>query len=60
MVLKVDSSKAYDSVERGFLEKVMTKLGFCQKWIELVSHCITTVSCSVPWRGQALGNFTPT
>ncbi|XP_042964706.1 uncharacterized protein LOC122298928 [Carya illinoinensis] len=36
MALKLDISKAYDKIEWGFLEGVMRKLGFGEKWIKLV------------------------
>ncbi|VFQ97974.1 unnamed protein product [Cuscuta campestris] len=34
--LKLDMAKAYDRVEWGFLRKMMEKLGFDSRWIELV------------------------
>ena len=36
MALKLDMSKPYDRVEWQFLEKLMEKLGFNRKWIDLI------------------------
>ena len=41
--IKLDMSKAYDRVEWMFLEKMMTKLGFSEQWVERVMKCVTTV-----------------
>ena len=41
--IKLDMSKAYDRVEWMFLEKIMTKLGFFEQWVERVMKCVTTV-----------------
>ena len=41
--IKLGMSKAYDRVEWMFLEKMMTKLGFSEQWVERVMKCVTTV-----------------
>ena len=47
MAVKLDISKAYDRMEWGFIKKVMEQLGFHERWINLIMHCITTVTYSV-------------
>ncbi|KAA3490359.1 reverse transcriptase [Gossypium australe] len=47
MVVKLDMSKAYDRAEWGFLEVVITKLGFPKDWTELLHRCITSVRYTV-------------
>ncbi|KAL0016440.1 hypothetical protein SO802_003509 [Lithocarpus litseifolius] len=59
MAIKLDISKAYDRVEWAYLESIMRKLGFNEKWISLIMMCVTTVSYSVLINGEPRGNITP-
>ena len=53
MAVKLDMSKTYDRVEWGFIEKVMERLGFHEKWINTIMSCITTVTYFVLINGVA-------
>lgn len=59
VVLKIDMSKAYDRIEWGFLQDMMLKLCFDAKWVNLIMHCVTTVSYSVHCEGREVGPIMP-
>ncbi|CAL1410909.1 unnamed protein product [Linum trigynum] len=60
MAAKLDITKAYDRVDWSFLEAVMTKLGFNERWIHLIMECVTTVSFSLLVNGHKTEWFKPT
>ena len=59
MASKLDMSKAYNRVEWVFLEKIMQKLGFDDKWRALIMRCVTTVSYSIKINGKPKGCIIP-
>ncbi|XP_023911951.1 uncharacterized protein LOC112023571 [Quercus suber] len=60
MAFKLDMSKAYDHVEWAFIEKMIRKLGFNEKWITLMMLCVSAVSYSILINGAPNGFIRPT
>ncbi|XP_010512944.1 PREDICTED: uncharacterized protein LOC104788863 [Camelina sativa] len=59
VAIKTDMSKAYDRVEWLFLEQLLRKLGFDEKWISLLMCCVSSVSYRVLINGEAKENIIP-
>ncbi|VVA41315.1 PREDICTED: reverse mRNAase, partial [Prunus dulcis] len=57
--IKLDMNKAYDRVERDFLEEVMRRMGFVERWISLVMGCVKSVAFAVIINGQSGRRFKP-
>lgn len=55
MALKREMSKAYDRVGWSFLEAMMKRVGFSNRWVNLVVHCVLTASFSFLTNGHPVG-----
>ncbi|VFQ94140.1 unnamed protein product [Cuscuta campestris] len=56
-MIKLDITKAYDTVSWRFLEDVMLALGFPSRFVALVMECVTSASSSIMVNGDSHGFF---
>jgi hypothetical protein len=54
LVLKVDFEKAYDSVDLKFLDYMLGKFGFCDKWRSWMRTCVCSGNMSILVNGCPL------
>ena len=59
IAMKLDISKAYDRVEWPFLQGMMQRMGFPNRWIGWVMGCVTTPSFSILINGKPYANINP-
>ena len=58
--IKLDMHKAYDRVEWNFPKKIMLKMGFNRRWVQLIMACVSSVKYNVRFNSMEIGVFTPT
>lgn len=59
LVFKVDFERAYDAVSWDFLTYMMSRMGFCNKWICWIQGCLKSASISVLVNGSPTSEFIP-
>ncbi|GAU24627.1 hypothetical protein TSUD_289900 [Trifolium subterraneum] len=57
LLFKLDFEKAYDSVDWGYLEEVMTKMNFPVVWRAWIIECVTTATASMLVNGSPTNEF---
>jgi hypothetical protein len=57
LIFKVDFEKAYDSVEWSFLEYMLYRCGFCEKWVGWIRSCVFAGNLSVLVNGSPTGEI---
>jgi len=56
-VCKLDIEKVYDHVNWDFLFYVMKRMGFGERWISWIRHCISSASFAVLVNGSPTESF---
>jgi len=59
MIFKVDFEKAYDSVSWGFLNYMMMRMGFYEKWRQWIYGCLSSATISILINGSPTSEFVP-
>ena len=57
--IKLDMSKAYDTVKWSFMRSIMDKMRFTEKWTNLITECVTSVSFRVKMNDDLSRYITP-
>ena len=57
--IKFDISKAYDQIEWSYLEGVMRKMSFSNRWINLGMSCVSTITYSIVINGKQSNKIIP-
>jgi hypothetical protein len=59
VALKLDISKAYDRMSWEYVRAVLSRMGFCDKWVHWMAMCIESVDYTVLLNGEKVGPVIP-
>lgn len=59
LAVKLDLTKAYDSLEWSFIRDTLASFNFPFNLINLIMSCVTTPRINVLWNGEITPKFTP-
>ncbi|CAN0915714.1 Transposon TX1 uncharacterized 149 kDa protein [Linum grandiflorum] len=59
VAIKIDISKAFDRVDWRYLEEILRKLGFHERWIHLMMMCVKSVQYKVAVNTELVGPIIP-
>jgi len=59
MAIKLDLEKAYDRLDRNFIQDTLQEMRLPQPLVEVIMGCITTCSIRVLWNGEPMEQFHP-
>ena len=59
MALKIDLEKAYDKLEWSFIRDMLIRANMPTNLIDTIMSCVTTVSTSIVFNGEALEPIYP-
>ncbi|KAL9668150.1 hypothetical protein QQ045_002525 [Rhodiola kirilowii] len=57
--LKLDITKAYDTVDWLFLRGILNKLGFAEDWVNMIMRIVTSVTYSIKVNGSYTASLVP-
>lgn len=57
VLFKVDFEKAYDSVSWEYLNMIMRKMGFSNRWVGWMMECVSTAYISMLVNGSPTEEF---
>lgn len=59
VALKLDISKAFDSIQWDYLKEVLLKLGFSELWVSWIMMCVSSVEYHVLVNHDRVGPISP-